>query len=664
MNRSFFSGFLIGLLALLPAALAGQPRGDDMLTVTPNVAVAGTFQVIRYAYAVGGQGMGVGGGIRIEFPVAYGETESYFWSKPQTDYPDAPGHVAATTSSDAVIRVTTGGIAGSIATADVVDGTVSPGDTLTITYRGIVQSLARDVEVRGQTRPSGDATWVPIERPPVFHVLPREAHIIIVTTPADVKSGTPFQVAVVLIDRFGNLASSYRGSIVLASTDPNGSLPERYDFNEADGGAHVFDNVRFDATGFHRISASDPDSSLQRSSHYAWVSAREPSIRRYFGDTHFHTGSGTQHHGFIGAESTGDINTLATKDFQDLNSGGDHRGNFTDANAAYRYARDVVRLDFASSSEHDAILFDTPAWESSQRISEAFNQPGRFTTFFAYEWTSGFMHHIVLYRNPGAQVFGRTEYPDLVSLWEALDRQARPALTIPHVTWTFADHPIWNDVNNTYRRVGEIYSLWNNRFLVQPDDIPQRFEVGVEDPWSYQNAWRRGHRMGLVGATDNHLGHPGANNYTIYTHHTGGLAVVLAAENTREDLWDGLQSRRTYATTGTRIYLDFRADEHPMGSEYTTDHAPQLSLRVAGTNVLESVEIVKYQGGAYSTIHALAPNSDQAVFEFTDPDFNGDCMYYLRVRQVHEYPGRPWSHSSAEMAWSSPIWVGKRVDEE
>jgi hypothetical protein len=32
-------------------------------------------------------------------------------------------------------------------------------------------------------------------------------------------------------------------------------------------------------------------------------------------------------------------------------------------------------------------------------------------------------------------------------------------------------------------------------------------------------------------------------------------------------------------------------------------------------------------------------------------------MYYLRVTQVEEYPGRLYAHSTAEMAWSSPIWV-------
>ncbi|MGA7304434.1 MAG: DUF3604 domain-containing protein [Rhodothermales bacterium] len=651
------SNFVIAVVAaLLPARLVGQPS-EGAISVSPIEAIAGTFQEITYTFHLGSQKMVRGGGIRIEYPVAYGETEPFFWSKPQTEYPDAPGYVAATSSDGSLLRVTAGGIAGGIATIELESDTLQKGDSITMVYRGIVQSLARDVEVRYAVRNSATGEWRRAPHPPTFSILPREAHTLVATTPSDVQKGTSFSASVVLIDRYGNLASGYRGTITLSSTDPNSTLPASYEFSETDKGIHIFDGVQFDAEGFQQIRAAAPGTSIQVSSNYTWVWPGEPPFRRFFGDTHFHTGSGTRHHGFIGASTSGDINTLATEDFQSLNSGGDHRGNFTDAASAYRYARDVVRLDFASSSEHDAVLFDSLAWAESQAISERFNNSGKFTTFFAYEWTAGFMHHIVLYRFPGGKVFKHADYPDLPSLWHALDDQGMPALTIPHVTWTFDDHPIWDEVNNTYRRVGEIYSLWNSRFLVQPDDIPQRFELGVHNRWSYQYAWDHGHRLGLVGATDNHLGRPGANNYTIYTQHTGGFAGVLAPENTRDAIWDGLQNRRTYATTGTRIYLDFQADGHEMGSEYTATAPPKISVRVAGTNTLASVEIVKYQAGAYETIFEDRPDSAVSVFTFTDDGFESDCFYYLRVKQVDEYPGRPWSHSTAEMAWSSPIWV-------
>ena len=57
--------------------------------------------------------------------------------------------------------------------------------------------------------------------------------------------------------------------------------------------------------------------------------------------------------------------------------------------------------------------------------------------------------------------------------------------------------------------------------------------------------------------------------------------MALASENTREGIWDAFQHRRTYATTGTRILLDFSSDGHPMGTEYSSDMPPEFSVKAA-----------------------------------------------------------------------------------
>lgn len=242
----------------------------------------------------------------------------------------------------------------------------------------------------------------------------------------------------------------------------------------------------------------------------------------------------------------------------------------------------------------------------------------------------------------------------------ALDAQGVPVFTIPHVSWPFARHPLWDDTTaRASRRLGEIYSLWNSRHLVQPDDEPQLFELGADNPWSFQYAWKRGLRIGLMAASDNHLGHPGANNTTISVRHSGGLTGVVATANDRESIWGSLHARATYATTGTQIYVDFAADGHVMGSEYRSNAAPRFTARVAGTNRLASVETVRLAGGVYTTVHRVTPDAETTAFTWTDSTFTGRAMYYLRVRQVEEYPGRLYSHATAEMAWSSPIWIDR-----
>jgi hypothetical protein len=181
--------------------------------------------------------------------------------------------------------------------------------------------------------------------------------------------------------------------------------------------------------------------------------------------------------------------------------------------------------------------------------------------------------------------------------------------------------------------------------------------LGIDKKWSYQYAWAMGHKVGLIGSTDNHLGHPGANNYFIYTHHTGGLAAVVAKRNHREDLWNGMHDRRTYGTSGTKIYLDFKINGHDLGTEFKMDAPLIITAKVAGTNDLKTVEIIKYSNGRYETIYQENPEGPIAQFSQRDEAFEEDAFYYLRVTQMEEYPGRPYSHSTSEMAWSSPILV-------
>ena len=96
-----------------------------------------------------------------------------------------------------------------------------------------------------------------------------------------------------------------------------------------------------------------------------------------------------------------------------------------------------------------------------------------------------------------------------------------------------------------------------------------------------------------------------------------------------------------------------------MGSDYRTATAPHFTGRIAGTNRLASVEVVKLANGSYSTVFSAQPSEETFALDFVDTTFTTSSMYYLRVKQVDEYPGRSYAHSTAEMAWSSPIWIDR-----
>lgn len=103
------------------------------------------------------------------------------------------------------------------------------------------------------------------------------------------------------------------------------------------------------------------------------------------------------------------------------------------------------------------------------------------------------------------------------------------------------------------------------------------------------------YKYGFVGGTDNHNGLPSnveEDNYKVGSHgladntarsratkavdgwaeaydiNPGALCGVWAPANTRENIWDGMKAKETFATSGTRIKLRFFA-----GYDYASDYA-------------------------------------------------------------------------------------------
>ncbi len=87
----------------------------------------------------------------------------------------------------------------------------------------------------------------------------------------------------------------------------------------------------------------------------------------------------------------------------------------------------------------------TPVWDHCVKMAERYYDPGEFTTFIGYEWTSlvkgNNLHRVVVYRD-GADKAGRVlpitlaEIPDPEDLWEALaayeEKTGGRVLAIPH----------------------------------------------------------------------------------------------------------------------------------------------------------------------------------------------------------------------------------------
>ena len=132
-------------------------------------------------------------------------------------------------------------------------------------------------------------------------------------------------------------------------------------------------------------------------------------------------------------------------------------------------------------------------------------------------------------------------------------------------------------------RPGVGYKNVNRGLMTDVNQVPKGVAVailsggGMADPQMPLSP--KGQAIGLSG-------NDGRTQAFLYP---GGLAAVHAASRRREDVWDAMQRREVYATSGPRILLWFDLVNGPgeefvaMGGQVELDTAPQFEVRALGS---------------------------------------------------------------------------------
>ncbi len=322
----------------------------------------------------------------------------------------------------------------------------------------------------------------------------------------------------------------------------------------------------------------------------------------------------------------------------------------------YRYAREVEGTDFLAICDHAEHLSEGQ-WRESMGAARTHTVPGEFVAWPAVEWATGLYGHRNIYYADYAVplISGKTD-PTPPRLWARLRELSVGALTIPHHT----ARELGCDLTRTdpdLEPAFEIYSGWGNEeyYGAPKQDTDRSFTRNF-----YVDVLLRGFKMGVVGGGDGHPAKPA----------TCALTGIYARELTLEGLFDALRRRRTFATTGARIKLDFHINGLPMGSavafnQHEIDDLFPLEIGVAvqGTAPIERVDII--ENG--QVIHTKTkPRAAAELFSYrwfraarpTDGVHpigsiaNVSRFVYVRVTQT-----------DGHLAWSSPIWLDFCYDE-
>lgn len=606
----------------------GWPSGRDgrasVAVEPPSPWVAGSY--VRCCLAICPEGTSIepGGGVRVA--LRRGSDASSLQSSDPTDEGYVTASALSASGQPVRVEVDPIGNQGSAAWPRAVEVRLaqglSPGDSLLLVLgdrsRGgpgfRVQTYGEETPIlRIYTDGDGDGVYGPVENAPAVRVISGGAVGFRLSAPTVVEAGEPFQILVRAEDRFWNTAESYGGALRMVLERLAG--PEFWT-GEPDSGTHSLRAVlaedarwalraadwkrgravaggRVEVPGLYMLRT---EGDLEPASLPLVVLGEAPRRRLFWGDLHGHTelsdGAGT-------------------------------------ADGYYAFARDQAGLDFAAATEHDWLL-SAAEWKASVKAANRAYEPGRFVTFAAYEWSEKWRNggdHNVYYVSGKPELFrcSRSASPDASSGDELLAAlRGLDVLLIPHV----GGRPgRWEVDAPELKTVCEIVSVHGRN---------ERYgQLGLEI----------GRRVGFIGSSDGHTGHPGRSHPAppTFAVEPGGLAAVWAEALTRESFAEAIRARRTYATTGDRILLYLEVAGAQMGSEIRREGSVEVVARVAGTAPIEAVEIHRL----WRTVARTRPEARACTFRWTDPyPWKGEVCYYLRVTQT-----------DGSMAWSSPVWI-------
>jgi len=307
----------------------------------------------------------------------------------------------------------------------------------------------------------------------------------------------------------------------------------------------------------------------------------------------------------------------------------------------WRYVIDAVDLDWVGCCDHDNGGGREYTWWMTQKQTDLFYAPGRFSPIFSYERSVAYPegHRNVLFEQRGIRTLPRLpkmtdnssgKAPDTQMFYQYL--KAFKGVTASHTSATVMGTD-WRDNDPDVETSVEIYQgdRQNYEKPGAPRSSTEKDSIGGYRPKGYVDlALEMGYKMAFEASSDH-----------VSTHMSFGN--VLTTGINREAIMEGFRQRHLYASTDN-ILAEFRSGEHIMGDAFSTGQAPSFQVRLVGAAPLAKVVIVRDNEYVYS----LEPKTTEVKFTWRDSSPKGGktSYYYVRGEQA-----------DGEIVWVSPMWV-------
>ena len=494
------------------------------------------------------------------------------WAAPQAADPGAPDYVHASCSRPGVDLRVTCDFRGDLVPwnhqidVEVVSGELIRGDRVELECREwrAPTFVVPEAELLFLINPEGGRRWIQLPPAPGFAVAAGAPARLVALAPADGLVGEDLELILRVEDEWGNpmLVEGSAPEVVAAggvsvvSVEPAGEMPA------------YRARVRIVNPGIHRLEAAVPRFGLQAVTNPVRIARERPPLRTFWGD--LHAGQG-----WIGC-------------------------GYGSVRHHFDFARHVAGLQVCSHQGNDHHV-SLDLWERTRRETAAANEEGRFVAFLGCEWsadTPAGGDRNVIYRGdePRLRRSGRFFTEDVPD--------PEPDLgTAPEFLEAMKDEDVLINMHAGGRPTNLDFHEPRIETLAEVHSTH-----GTSD-WFVLDALRRGYRVGVTAGTDGVTGRPGCDHpgSRLIRNTRSGVTAFLAADLTREALWEAMAARRCYATDGPRIRLAVTADGHLMGSEYATDGFPLVAVEAEGTAGIEQVDLLCGAEPLWTWRPAMAP---------------------------------------------------------
>jgi hypothetical protein len=313
----------------------------------------------------------------------------------------------------------------------------------------------------------------------------------------------------------------------------------------------------------------------------------------------------------------------------------------------FRHSRDEGCQDFAAAADH-ACYFTDNEWQWMQDVVNSYNQRGEFVTLLGYEWAGRQGHRCIYVKGRSLDLFrGMCAGEDTLDVVYGHFHDDEEIVAGPHHTGANGRMELHDP---TIERFIEIYSMWGASDRIGSPRAPL---FPGQNPLPAHEWLNRGAKLGFTGGGDCHEGKSGwtpddpdgqgsaLHGFARQLRYRCGMTAALMPELRRRHLVEALRERRTWATTGARILLEFEASGVPMGGEGEAREI-DVRARVHGAEELRRLEIIR-DGEVVWTEEVEGLDAE---IEWTDPEPVGERTWlYLHVIQ-----------RNGEEAWGSPVW--------